>query len=214
MNTTLPTFDSQGQEAGTFDVDPSWLEREKGEQAVHDTVVAFLAKQRAGTAKTKTRSEVRGGGAKPYRQKGTGRARAGSTRSPLWRGGGRIFGPRPRSFAKRVNRKVQRLALRRALTERIDEGAVIVVDDITLEAPKTKQMIAFLEAIGAGQDVLIVADALAPTAQMAARNLPCVAVKTPGALNAYWALLFGKIVFTRSGLEAVGLRISGKEQAK
>ena len=108
---SLAIVNEKGAAAGEVTIDESWLEREKGDSAVHDTVVAYLATKRAGTAATKNRKLVRGGGAKPWRQKGTGRARAGSNRSPIWRGGGVIFGPQPRSFAKKVNKKVKKLVL-------------------------------------------------------------------------------------------------------
>ena len=129
---SLKIISQEGKEIETLEFEEQLLEREKGEQAVHDAVVAFLAKMRAGTASTKTRGEIRGSGAKPFRQKGTGRARAGSTKSPLWTGGGTVFGPKPRSFKKRINKKVQRLALKRAFTTRIDAGDVIFVDKINI----------------------------------------------------------------------------------
>ena len=105
MSTNLKVLDAAGNAVEDFELKPEWLVRDKGDQAVHDEVVAYLAGRRAGTASTKTRSNVRGGGAKPWRQKGTGRARAGSIRSPLWRGGGIIFGPHPRDFSKKTNKK-------------------------------------------------------------------------------------------------------------
>ena len=119
MSNTLDILDCKGARVGEYVIPEGVIELEKGEQAVHDAVVAYLAGLRAGTACTKTRGEVSGGGAKPFRQKGTGRARSGSSRSPVWVGGGTIFGPRPRSFAKKVNKKVLQLALKRALSERI-----------------------------------------------------------------------------------------------
>ncbi len=209
MENTIPILDAAGKQSAMFELDEAWLEREKGTQAVHDSVVAFLAGMRAGTACTKTRGEVRGGGAKPWRQKGTGRARAGSIRSPIFRGGGVTFGPRPRSFAKKVNRKIQKLALRRAFAARFDEGSVIIVDQININEPKTKLMISFLESIGAGQDVLLVVDQYATNMLLAARNLPGVETMTAGTVNVYWMLLFKKIVFTKAALEAFGSRISG-----
>ena len=212
MATTLPILDSTGSKVGDADLDASWLEREKGDRAVRDSVVSFLARMRAGTASTKVRSEVRGGGAKPYRQKGTGRARAGSIRSPIWRGGGVIFGPAPRSFAKKTNRKVRLLALRRALTERIDENAVIMVDEIALEEAKTRHMVAFLKAIEAGHDALIVVDRLDPNVCLAARNLPGVEMMNVSSVNTYWMLLFKKIVITRAALEALGSRIAASRE--
>jgi len=207
-------MDVKGAEVNRFDLDPTWLERERGEQAVHDSVVAFQAKSRAGTASTKTRAEVRGGGAKPWRQKGTGRARAGSNRSPIWRGGGISFGPKPRSFAKRVNRKVEGLALRRALTERIDAGDVIVVESLPAEQPKTKAVVSFLNVIGAGSDVLVIVDETSRNFELAVRNLTDVVVMKAGTVNTYWLLLFRKIVMTRAGLEVLGKRLAPREKAR
>lgn len=212
METKLPVVNAAGQSAGTFELDIAWLEAERGDQAVKDTVVAYLAKMRAGTAKTKNRGEVSGGGAKPWRQKGTGRARAGSNRSPIWRKGGITFGPVPRSYEKKVNRSARRLALKRTFTERVSENAVIVVDSITLAEPKTKQVVAFLNAIGAGQDVLIVVDSLENTnLQLAAGNLPGVDVMRAGAVNPYWLLIFKKIVFTKAALELFSKRLTAEK---
>jgi large subunit ribosomal protein L4 len=158
MATTLPVKTMTGADGATVDIQESWLERIKGEQAVKDSVVAFLARMRSGTAATKTRGLVSGGGSKPWRQKGTGRARAGSSRSPVWRGGGTVFGPQPRSYEKKVNMKVEKLALRRAFTDRIDEGEVILVDELSFATPKTKEMTKFLAAVGAGDNVLVIVD--------------------------------------------------------
>src|SRR5256714_4582800 len=123
------------------------MEDGKGTQAVHDAVVAYLANQRRGTACTKTMGEVAGTGKKPWRQKGTGRARAGSFASPLWRGGGVVFGPKPRDFGKKVSKTTRQLALRKALTERLRSGDVVIVDDLTLTAPKTKEFVSLLTAL-------------------------------------------------------------------
>ena len=122
MSNTLDILDCKGARVGEYVIPEGVIELEKGEQAVHDAVVAYLAGLRAGTACTKTRGEVSGGGAKPFRQKGTGRARSGSSRSPVWVGGGTIFGPRPRSFAKKVNKKVLQLALKRALSNGLSKA--------------------------------------------------------------------------------------------
>jgi large subunit ribosomal protein L4 len=207
LTSSLPILDSQGAEVGSVELKSHWLTN-KGEQAVHDTVVAFLAGIRAGTASTKNRSQVRGGGTKPYRQKGTGRARAGSIRSPLWRGGGVIFGPHPRSFAKQVNRKVRRLALRRAFSDRVREGAVIVVQDIKVAQPRTREMVALLRALDAGEDVLVLVPAPEEDLYLSARNLPGVEVMTVEAVNAYWLLLFKKIVVSAAALELLGNRLA------
>src|SRR5262245_35590644 len=135
----LSVKNSQGKAAGELEVKFELVEGGKGTQAVHDTVVAFRAAQRMGTACTKTAGEVAGTNKKPWRQKGTGRARAGSFQSPLWVGGGVVFGPRPRDYSKKVNARTKQLALRKALTERLKAGDVIVVDDLKLSSPKTKE---------------------------------------------------------------------------
>ncbi|MBT3379451.1 MAG: 50S ribosomal protein L4 [Lentisphaerae bacterium] len=211
MSTSVPIIDTAGQEVGVADFDAAWLEREKGEQAVHDTVVAFLAGLRSGSACTKNRAKVHGTGAKPWRQKGTGRARAGSVKSPIWRGGGVVFGPAPRSYAKRVNRKVQMLALRRAFTERVDAGDVIVVDELSVAEPKTRCFVELLAAVGAGEDALVVVDDVAGDVQLASRNLPGVEMMKATSVNPYWMLLFSKIVVTRAALDRLGSRLSGEK---
>ena len=158
MEMTLPIMKNDGSQGGTIEISPDWIELERGNQAVHDSVVAFQAGIRAGAACTKTRGEVRGGGAKPFRQKGTGRARMGSKRSPLLGGGGIIFGPKPRSYAKKINQKVQHLALKRTFSERLKDGGVIIVDDIDMKAAKTRHMVAFMDAFEAGDSALGVVD--------------------------------------------------------
>lgn len=214
MARDLQIVSSDGTPGETFELKDTWLELKRGGQAVHESVVAFLAARRAGTAATKTRAMVRGGGRKPYRQKGTGRARAGSTRSPLWRGGGVIFGPQPRDFSKRVNRKVRALALKRAFSERVEAGDVLVVEDINLAEPKTRLMTDLLSSIGAGQNALVVVEEVGDNVRLAARNLPDVDVMRQCSVNAYWLLLFHKIVFTRAGLEAFLGRLPVRESAE
>lgn len=212
MENTVPVIKQDGSPAEALELKPEWIELEKGEQAVKDTVVAFMASIRAGTGSAKTRSEVAGGGAKPYRQKGTGRARAGSNRSPIWRGGGVIFPPKPRSFAKKVNRKVRQLALKRTLSERLAEGSVIVVEDIQISEPKTKNMVAFLDTIGAGDDALVLVNEDSANLLLSARNLPGVEVMKTSTVNPYWMLLFKKIVITRAALDALVTRIGGGQE--
>src|SRR5215813_9834860 len=133
----LTIIDIKGNNQGEFETKFSLIENGKGTQAVHDTVVAYQAAQRMGTACTKNVGEVAGTNKKPWRQKGTGRARAGSFQSPLWRGGGVVFGPKPRDFSKKVSHGTKQLALRKALTERLKAGDVLLVEDLKLEAPKT-----------------------------------------------------------------------------
>lgn len=210
METNVQIIDAAGASTGQYAFKPEWLELEKGEQAVKDVVVAFLARLRAGTAATKTRGMVRGGGAKPWKQKGTGRARAGSNRSPIWRKGGITFGPQPRSYAKRVNRSVRRLALKRAFSERLQDQSVIIVEQIDLPA-KTKAMGQFLDRIGAGRHALLVVDELTDAVVLSSRNLPDIELLKPSAVNPYWLLLFKKIVFTKSALDVFVKRLSQQE---
>jgi large subunit ribosomal protein L4 len=167
---------------------------------MHQVVTAQLAARRAGTQSTKTRAEVRGGGAKPWRQKGTGRARHGSIRSPQWRGGGVALGPKPRSYAQRTPKKMIRLALRSALSDRAAEGKVVVVDGWSFDAPSTKAAIAALGAVGVEGKVLVV---LGPDDEMAwrsFRNLTDVQLIEAGELNAYDILCNDWVVFTTETL--------------
>src|SRR5437867_10429488 len=143
----LKIKDGKGKEQGEFEVKFALVEDGKGTQAVHDTVVAYMAAQRMGTACTKTMGEVAGSGKKPWRQKGTGRARAGSFASPLWRGGGVVFGPKPRDFGKKVSTKTRQLALRKALSERLRAGDVVLVDDLKLDTSRTRDFIGVLDAL-------------------------------------------------------------------
>ncbi len=208
---SLPVKNAQGQETGAVEIRPEWLEFEKGAQAVHLAVVAHRAACRSGTACTKTRSEVRGGGAKPWRQKGTGRARAGSTRSPLWRGGGTIFGPKPRDYSKKVNKKVRRLAVKRAFSERLKAGDVLVVEDIAPSRPKTREVKALLSGVGAGEHVLVVVNSPSENLKLGARNLPNVQVLPAAAVDTYRLLRYRKILFDKAGLEAFLARIRPQE---
>lgn len=214
--TKVNTVDSKGQASGELEINSKWLEFEKGEQAVHESVVAFLASIRSGSANTKTRSEKRGGGKKPWRQKGTGNARAGSSRSPIWTGGGVAFGPKPRSYAKNVNKKVRRLAVRRALAERIQAEELIVVDSFAFEKPSTKTAVAFLESVNAAdRPVVILGDDLnvdyqaAENAEKSFRNV-AFEVFAASEVNAYDLLSGKKVIITKVALEQIGQRISAE----
>src|SRR6185295_15032961 len=154
----LSVKDSQGKDQGELEVKFALIEDGRGTQAVHDTVVAYRAAQRSGTACTKNVGEVAGSNKKPWKQKGTGRARAGSNQSPLWPGGGVVFGPKPRDFAKKVSKSTKQLAMRKALTERLNAGDVIVVDDFKLGAPKTKDFVSALNALDVKKTALLVTD--------------------------------------------------------
>jgi large subunit ribosomal protein L4 len=204
----LTIKDTKGNNQGELEVTFPLIEDGRGTQAVHDTVVAYQAAQRMGTASTKTMGEVAGTGKKPWRQKGTGRARAGSFQSPLWRGGGVVFGPKPRDFAKKVSRKTKHLALRKALSERLRAGDVVVIDDLKLGSPKTKEFIGVLSALELTGSTLIVAQAADKNLTLASRNVPDVALTTGDLLSTYDVLRPDKLVFTRTAFEQVEARLA------
>jgi large subunit ribosomal protein L4 len=204
----LKITDIKGKSQGELEVKFPLVEDGRGTQAVHDTVVAYQAAQRMGTACTKTMGEVNGTGKKPWRQKGTGRARAGSFASPLWRGGGVVFGPKPRDFAKKVGRKTKQLALRKALTERLSAGDVLVVDDFKLGSAKTKDFITALAALGVKGTALIVSQGADKNLTLASRNVATVQMTTSESLNTYDVLRPDKVVFTRGAFEQVEARLT------
>jgi large subunit ribosomal protein L4 len=180
----------------------------KGLQAVHDAVVAYRASQRSGTACAKTRSEVAGTGKKPWRQKGTGRARVGSKQSPIWRGGGVVFGPRPRSFRKDINKKTRKLALRKALSERFKSGEVVVIDQVQFDKPKTKDVLQLLDQLKVDGTALIVTGEVNTNAQLSARNIPYVDVTTSATLSTYDTLKYDCIILTKDALSGLESRLS------
>ena len=203
----LTIKDTKGNSQGELEVNFPLVEDGKGTQAVHDVVVAYNAAQRMGTACTKTMGEVAGTGKKPWRQKGTGRARAGSFASPLWRGGGVVFGPKPRDFSKKVSRKTRQLALRKALSERLRAGDVVVVDDLKLDSAKTKEFLGMLSALDLKGSALIVAQGTDKNLSLASRNVPNVSLATSDSLNTYDVLRPDKLVFTRGAFEQVEARL-------
>ena len=197
-----------GKDSGELQVKFPLVEGGKGTQAVHDVVVAHQANQRMGTACTKTMGEVAGSGKKPWRQKGTGRARAGSFASPLWVGGGVVFGPKPRDFGKKVGRKTKQLALRKALTERLNAGDVVVVDDFKLGSPKTKGFVDVLKKLDVNGTALVVTPAIEQNLRLATRNLEKVEVTTADDLNTYQVLRSDKLVFSRPAFEKLEERLT------
>ena len=203
MSNILDILDCTGARVGEYTIPEGVIEMEKGAQAVHDAVVAYLAGARAGTACTKTRGLVSGGGAKPWRQKGRGGARAGSSRSPVWVGGGTIFGPTPRSFAKKLNKKVLMLALKRALSERIAEGDVIVLDQFALPDHKTRSAVAVLKNLNIVDDtVLLSVNEYDEAAVCATGNIANMVLRRAATVNVYELLRFKKVVFTKDALDA------------
>jgi large subunit ribosomal protein L4 len=205
----LTIKDIKGKDQGELEVKFPLIENGKGTQAVHDTVVAYQAAQRMGTACTKNVGEVAGTNKKPWRQKGTGRARAGSFQSPLWRGGGVVFGPKPRDFSKKVSHNTKQLALRKAMSERLRAGDVVVVDDLKLGSAKTKEFVGVLSALELKGSALIVAQA-DKNLTLASRNVQDVALTTSDVLNTYDVLRPDKLVFTRNAFEQLEARL-GKE---
>ena len=203
MSNILDILDCSGVKVGEYTIPEGVIEMEKGAQAVHDAVVAYLAGARAGTACTKTRGLVRGGGAKPWRQKGRGGARAGSGRSPVWVGGGTIFGPQPRSFAKKVNKKVLVLALKRALSERIAEGDVVVLDKFAIADHKTRSAYAVLKNLKIQNDTIMLTVSEYDEATVCVTgNIPNLVLRRSGTVNVYELLRFKKLVFSKDALDA------------
>ncbi len=203
----LKIQDIKGNSQGELEVKFPLIENGKGTQAVHDTVVAYNAAQRMGTACTKNAGEVAGTNKKPWRKKGTGRARAGSFQSPLWRGGGVVFGPKPRDFSKKVSRATKQLALRKALSERLSAGDVLVLDDLKLTSGKTKEFVGVLSALKLDGTALIVSHELDQNLARASRNVASVQLTTSDTLNTYEVLRSDKLVFTRGAFEKIEARL-------
>jgi large subunit ribosomal protein L4 len=184
----------------------SVVETGHGTQAVHDVVVAMRAARRSGTACTKTKAEVALSGAKPWRQKGTGRARAGYKSSPVWVGGGVVFGPKPRDYSKKVTRGVRRLAFSKALSSRIISGDVLVVDSFQVKEPKTKLFLAAIQAVTPEPKVLVIAKDFDDNTKLAARNVQPALLMTASEVNTEHLLLFKKIVVTQGAIEQLAAR--------
>ena len=201
--------DLTGSKTGTINLDPQTFGLDPNVAVMHQVVTAQLAARRSGTQSTKTRAEVRGGGAKPWRQKGTGRARPGSIRSPQWRGGGVALGPKPRDYSQKTPKKMVRLALKSALSDRAASERVVVVDEWNFELPKTKTAVAALEALDVEGRVLIVVNQNDSNTWKSFANLDRVHVISPGELNAYDVLVNDWVVFTKSNLpDAISSGIS------
>jgi len=206
----LTVFSSDGTTSREQDfADLPTFEGDKGLQAVKEVVVAINANNRQGTHSTKTRGEVRGGGKKPWRQKGTGRARAGSIRSPLWVGGGVVFGPKPRDYSKKINGKVKDLAFSRALFDRVVAGEIAVIEKFEAPAAKTKGMNQVVTRIAPKGRVLLVDAPFAVETSRASRNLERVSLQEAAKLNTHDLCQYKKIVVSTKALEAIIARING-----
>lgn len=201
---TAPLYNMNGEKIGEYELPASVFGAPVNEAVLHEAVVMQLASRRLGTAKTKTIGEVSGGGVKPWRQKGTGRARHGSRRSPLWRGGATLFGPVPRDYGYKLPRKVRRLALLSALSAKAQANAVVVLENLALAQPKTKDMAAVLKKLDADGKTLLVTQEPDKNIELSARNLPGVKTLAPSGLNVYDILDHDKLVLTKGAVEAVG----------
>jgi len=199
----VPVLNTEGAKVGEAELSDYYFGCEVNQPAMHQVVRMQLALSRAGTASTRSRGELRGGGAKPWRQKGTGRARAGSNRSPIWRGGGTVFGPTPRDYGFKVNRKVRRLALRSALSARAGEDAVTVLEDFELEVPSTKTAAELLKTLGIEESMLLVLAEYDENLEKSFRNIPGAGALTLSNLNTYDILASDRIVFTKSALDGL-----------
>lgn len=196
----VPLKNMQGQEVGTVELSDAIFAAEVNQSLMHQALVRQLANQRLGTHKTKTRGEVRGGGAKPWRQKGTGRARQGTIRAPHWKGGGTVFGPRPRSYRKKMPRKMRRAALRSALTVKASANQIIVLDDLQLERPRTRSVVEMLEALEAGQNTLLLLPEVNVNVELSARNLPYVKILRANYVNIRDLLGYETLVIPQASL--------------
>ncbi len=201
----VAVYDITGAKTGELELNDSVFGVEVNEAVLHQAVVMQLASQRLGTASTKTRGLVRGGGRKPWKQKGTGRARAGSTRSPIWVGGGTTFGPQPRSYAFRMPRKQRRLAIKSALTAKLQDGELVVVDSIAFDAPKTKNVINMLSGFDAtSKKSLIITGEIVENVEKSARNIPGVkAIPASSSLNVYDLLYHDKVFVTKEAITRI-----------
>lgn len=196
----LEILNKDNKPVGKVDLPSDIFGVEVKKWVLHEVVRNYLANQRQGNAVTKTRGLVSGGGRKPYKQKGTGRARAGSNRSPLWKGGGTVFGPLPRDYSYKLPKKVKWAALGAAFSAKFADGAIVVIEDLLLSEPKTKDLVALIKGLGLS-NVLIILSEDNKTIRLSARNIPNVDVATVGRLNVYEVLVHEKLLMTRGAVE-------------
>ena len=195
-------YDIKGQNIGDIALSENVFGQPVNTAVMHEVVVAHLANCRQGTQSAKTRSEVSGGGKKPWRQKGTGRARQGSTRSPQWRHGGVVFAPKPRDYTIRVNKKVKRLAMKSALSSKVEGNELLVFDALNIEAPKTKEMVKVLKAVDVNKALIVLADK-DDAVERASANIPGVKTTLVGTLNVYEILKYEKLILTKASVEKI-----------
>jgi large subunit ribosomal protein L4 len=204
----LKVYDLSGVATGDLELSDDLMVLNKGDQAVHDSVLAHMAARRAGTASTKRKGEVAGSNKKPWKQKGTGRARAGLRQSPVWRGGGVAFGPHPRSFEMKVNRKVAGLAFCRAFSEKVAVGDVRVIDSLEAKTPQTRTVVAMLKGMKLAKGALILVDKVEKNLALACRNLAKVNVVRASDVTVYDVLKYPVILVNRAGMDQIKQRLS------
>lgn len=197
----ISVYDIKGKVVGKLSLDQTYFNGKINKSLLHQTILQYLANRRCGCASTKTRADVRGGGRKPWRQKGTGRARTGSIRNPLWRGGGIVFGPHHRQYRYSLPKGIKNIALVQSLNGKIKDNELVVVDKIFLSKPKTKDFVAFLTALKTAGKPLIVIEKHQPHILRASRNIPGVTVKAFNNINAYDVLKHKKVIFSKQALE-------------
>lgn len=205
MNLEMKNMEGKGVDA--LELDDGLLVENKGSDAVYAALVAARAGQRSGSASTRTKAEANYSGAKPWRQKGTGRARAGLRGSPIWRGGGVAFGPKPRSYSKKISRKTARLALKRVLSDKIGEGDLVVLDKLELSEPRTKDFVAVMKNLVAEEDSLVVIGADDENIRLSSRNLAELEVTTAQRLNVYQLVRAKKVVVTEDAVRKLEKRL-------
>lgn len=204
-------YNMNGEQVADVELDQSIFAVDINEAVMHQALKRQLANARQGTASTKTRGQVAGGSYKPWRQKGTGRARQGTTRSPLWKGGGIVFGPHPRSYTQDMPRKARRLALKSALAAKVEENHLVLVDELTMEAPRTKGIVQTLQSIGVGPSALLVLHERNDNVERSARNLPGVKTLLATNLNLVDLLTHDFLVVTRPALDLISVTYGDKE---
>ncbi|MCE5196709.1 MAG: 50S ribosomal protein L4 [Negativicutes bacterium] len=197
----VAVYNTLGEKVGEMSLCESLFATEVSEPSLHQAVVAYLAAQRQGTHSTLLRSEVRGGGKKPWRQKGTGHARAGSSRSPIWRKGGITFGPKPRDYRIKMHKNVKRIAMRSAFTSKVNDQDLIILESLDMTSPKTKEMVTLLKNLKIDRKALFITAGPEKNVYLSARNLPGISVTFSGSVNVYDILLHDKLIIVK---DAVG----------
>jgi large subunit ribosomal protein L4 len=200
---TVPVYNISGEKVSEIELKDSIFGIDVNVHVMHEVVKNQLANRRQGTQSARTRGEVRGGGRKPWRQKGTGRARHGTSRSPIWVGGGVVFAPKPRDFSYKLPKKVRRLAMKSALTSKVQSDTFIVLDDLVMENPKTKEMAAILSNLKVGGKALIVMDRVDESVIRSARNIPGIQTAQVNTLNVYDILKYDQFIITQNAVEKV-----------